>query len=301
MAQKLLKGAQTGLQYAKIGNPGDEHLAAFLDACKNNDIALAERLASRRDAGTLTFGLNEALKGNHLDLASRMLSKGATWDAFTIKYASASFEAVKLLVESGYDVNTGMPAGAVLLPLVLQRNDEACIRYLLAHGADPRLGPPLIARNPLINARPEPNSYWTLNMAAAFCSTETFALLLSHGADAKGAIALHYAASHGYALPDLSGVPGISRVPMLEYLVNDLGFDVNGMDDMIEITSGGRACDGTPLSYAVRGGCVEEAQWLLAHGADPDIKSNFGISARMHAQRLPRDHELVALLGGGGE
>src|SRR5689334_19200166 len=116
MAQKHLKGAQTGLQYAKIGNPGDGHLAAFLDACKNNDIALAERLAPRRDAGTLTFGLNEALKGNHLDPASRMLSKGATWDAFTIKYASASFEAVKLLVESGYDVNTGMPAGAVLLP-----------------------------------------------------------------------------------------------------------------------------------------------------------------------------------------
>jgi hypothetical protein len=37
----------------------------------------ALQLASNRDAGTLTYGLNRAVKGSHLDLAGNLLEVGA--------------------------------------------------------------------------------------------------------------------------------------------------------------------------------------------------------------------------------
>src|SRR5438876_824959 len=82
-----------------------------------------------------------------------------------------------------------------------------------------------------------------LNRAAAFCTPEIFALLLSYGANILNAIPLHYAAGisreypRGPSIPP-NIVPG-SRVPMLEYLVG-LGLDVNAMDDAIKIADDGR-------------------------------------------------------------
>jgi hypothetical protein len=82
---------------------------------------------------------------------------------------------------------------------------------------------------------------------------------------------------------------------MLEYLVG-LGIDVNGLDDRVRIAGYGCPYDGTPLAYAVKWVCVEEAKWLLEHGADADKKSVRGFSARDQAKMLPRDHELAVLL-----
>lgn len=116
MPQKLLKGAQHNLTYAQVQNRTDVFLAAFLHACESNDAASALQLAPDRDAGALTFGLNRAVKGSHLDLARQLLEVGAKWDAETVNLECRSLEAVKLLVESGFDVNTGLVRGGVLLP-----------------------------------------------------------------------------------------------------------------------------------------------------------------------------------------
>lgn len=105
-------------------------------------------------------------------------------------------------------------------------SDEACIRYLLEHGADPNLGPPY-------QIHPVPNWSSILNLAAAFCTPKIFALLLSHGADISIALPLHHAVSiTPRFLPE-------SRVPMLEYLLG-LGLDINDVDDAIEIADDGR-------------------------------------------------------------
>jgi hypothetical protein len=93
--------------------------------------------------------------------------------------------------------------------MVVDRNDEASIRYLLEQGADPRLGPPLVDQRPPRDIRPVTNSPWMLNSAAATCTPEIFALLLSHGADITNAIPLHCAAGYGpskYGLPTRSGI-----------------------------------------------------------------------------------------------
>ncbi|CAO2658406.1 Nn.00g061290.m01.CDS01 [Neocucurbitaria sp. VM-36] len=292
MPQKLLEGAQHNLTYAEVRNPTDASLAPFLHACESDDATSALQLAPDRDVGALTFGLNRAVERGHLDLARKLLEMGAKWDTRTIHLASGSLEAVKLLVESGFDVNTGLIRGGTLLPIVVGRNDEACIRYLLERGANPKLGPPMITQGPISQIRPISNSGWILNRAATSCTPETFALLLSYGADISNAIPLHYAAGHG---PLPHNLPSSSRIPMLEYLVG-LGLDVNSLDDAITIGVDGRGRIGTPLHYAVRWGRVEEAKWLLAKGADPDKMSSYGFSARDEAKRLLPQHELAVLL-----
>ncbi|KAF2735294.1 ankyrin, partial [Polyplosphaeria fusca] len=238
----------------------------FLNACESNDAALALQLAPDRDAGALTFGLNRALGGSHLDLARQLLGAGAKWDPETVHLASKSLDAVKLLVESGFDVNTVFyslaSAALIMVSIAVRHNDEPCIRYLLEHGANPNLGPPLLAQGPIFQIRPIPNSGSALNTAASFCTPEIFALLLSYGADISNAIPLHSAVGQ-----PLHVVPE-SRIPMLEYLLG-LGLDINAMDDAIKIADDGRGQHGTPLQYAVMWGRVEEAKWLLERGADP--------------------------------
>ncbi|KAH8726150.1 ankyrin repeat-containing domain protein [Phaeosphaeriaceae sp. PMI808] len=293
MPQKLLEAAQHQLSFAQIQDPTDPFLEEFLNACKSNDAAVAIQLAPDRDAGALTFGFNEAVGENHLSLARQLLQGGAKWDSHTVHFASKSLDAVKMLVESGFDVNTGLIRGGVLLCLVVAHNNEACIRFVLEHGAKPNLGPPRYTQGPIFKVRPIPNSPCALNFAAAYCTPETFALLLSYGANISKAIPLHYAAGHGPSLYDSTSSG--SRIPMLEYLVG-LGLDVNAMDDAIKIADDGRGQVGTPLQYAVLWGRMEEAKWLLDRGADPDKKTPYGISARDRVKKFAAEDKLAILL-----
>jgi hypothetical protein len=111
-----MKDAPPHLVYAQVQNGQDPHLTVFLNACENNNAAVAPQLAPDRDAGLLTFGLNRAVRGHHLTLADELLKAGAKWNSFIVTHASSSPEAVKWLVESGYDVNTSLVRGSVLLP-----------------------------------------------------------------------------------------------------------------------------------------------------------------------------------------
>ncbi|KAH7083461.1 ankyrin repeat-containing domain protein, partial [Paraphoma chrysanthemicola] len=263
-----------------------EILVPFLDACAANDRAAALQWAPIVQEDDLTWGLNLAVKNSSI----------SKFDALTVINASRSFECVKWLVEAGYDVNTSILEGVVLLGMVVARNDEASIRYLLDRGADARLGPPLqYPGGPPMSIRAEANSYQMLNAAAAHCTPDIFTLLLSHGADVRCCTALHCAAgSYRGAKPDR--VPSSSRILMLEYLLS-LGLDVNALDDDIVQTHMSYHW-GTPLHYAARRRNVEEARWLLDHGADPNKPTIFGITPRDMVNRLSPDHELVRLLSG---
>jgi hypothetical protein len=178
MPSIVLSNGPNYLTYATLQNPRDPFLAAYANACASDNIPYALSLASTLDPGAVTSGLNTAVQKGYLELARQLLTAGAKWDAFTIKYASSSFDAVKLLVECGYDVNTRLIGGGALLPyvpflhsfaysslsspekkiwenknscqcvsMVVGHNDEVCIRYLLALGANPSFGPSIMPQD----------------------------------------------------------------------------------------------------------------------------------------------------------
>ncbi|KAK6818950.1 hypothetical protein PG995_009154 [Apiospora arundinis] len=111
-----------------------------------------------------------------------------------------------------------------------------------------------------------------LNRAAAYGSVGTFKLLLELGASMlhPGVIALHTAAaSHE-----------VNRIPVMEYLVDELGVDIEGLDGTdSEPTSVSRhdIC-GTPLHYAMGNSQWITANWLVDHGANPAAKNQFGMT-----------------------
>ncbi|KAF1967209.1 ankyrin [Bimuria novae-zelandiae CBS 107.79] len=269
MTQIGLENGPNYLTYAVVQNQRDPALAVYANACASNNVPSALSLSTNLDTGTVTFGLNIAVQRGHLELARQLLNAGAEWDAFTIEYALAP--------------STHMVVG---------HNDEACIQYLLERGANPSFGPKRRAPGHITEHRAVMNSGSILTKAAMECSPEIFALLRSHGSDLShdGTIPLHCAAGHPLSRD------GTSRIPMLEYLVDELGIDVNAMDDAIKIYDQGQGQTGTPLYYAVKCGHFEEVKWLLDRGADPDLKTTWGgYSARDQAKILPPGHAIRVL------
>jgi hypothetical protein len=116
MTEIVLEHGPNYLTYTAPKNRKDPNLPVYLSACASNNVPSALSLASILDTGAVTFGLNIAVQQDHIELARKLLNAGAKWDAFTIEYAASSFDAVKLLVECGYDVNTGLIDGRALLP-----------------------------------------------------------------------------------------------------------------------------------------------------------------------------------------
>jgi ankyrin repeat protein len=116
MTETVPESDSSYLSYAVVHNRRDPTLSVYANACASNNVPLALSLLSTLETGAVTFGLNVAIPQGHIELARQLLNAGARWDAHTIRYASSSMKAVKLLVECGYDVNTGLVGGCALLP-----------------------------------------------------------------------------------------------------------------------------------------------------------------------------------------
>jgi hypothetical protein len=219
------------------------------------------------DDALLTFALNHAVTGSHLDVARHLLEQGAKWDCNTIERANIGV--IELLMEFGFDVNDSLVGGSVLLLQAVVKKDEEMITFLLSHGANPNLGPP---KNPqatrVIDITPVDNCGAVLNACAAYSTPDVFRQLLAHGATLSNAIPLHIAASSTQSPPE-------ARLRMMEFLVEEIGIDVNANDDVVSLGTlpdgTKHGCLGTPLMYARRWGRTEEADWLIAHGADPNV------------------------------
>ncbi|KAF2117971.1 ankyrin repeat-containing domain protein [Lophiotrema nucula] len=276
--------------YARPTNANDPSIPSYLAACKTNNVPLVTQLVrnfERRD-GSLTFGLNNAVTAGHHDVVRALLAMGVKWDAETVNKASASLHTLQLLVEFGFEVNDPLPEGCVLLRAVVAHNDEATIRWLLEQGADPNLGAPLNSQETIPwRIRPVQDSGAALNACARSSSPDIFQLLLSHGAKLENAVPLHMAAGVGPEVP-----PG-GRIPMMKYLVG-LGIDVNSMDDAMKQGEHGQGQWGTPLQYAIVWHRIEEAKWLLQHGADVDKLLPGGFTTRQYIQR--RQPEMGSLI-----
>lgn len=110
--------ASEELSFLKIVAIPDVHREAFknfISACQSNDTISALQLASDQEPAALTWGLIKVMEWSHLELARQLLLHGVKWDTETVRAASKSFGAIKLLFEFGFNVNTGLLGGSTLL------------------------------------------------------------------------------------------------------------------------------------------------------------------------------------------
>lgn len=245
-------------------------LHAFAEACSNGNMDTVAILATGDDHYPnsqyyLNHGLLASIISKQLPIARFLLSRGAN---ITPPIAIAAVKGdclpvFELLVEKGWNVNSPIMGGQTAISALVK--NPILLKYLLEHGADPNLGPPL---SPQPDSQPIPSSGSTLNCAASVATPDTFDLLLHHGARIENSQPLHMAAA--------SPEDDVGRFPMLEYLLRK-GCDVNAGDD--DDDARGFRAVGPPLLYAVRQGQVRRAKWLLGHGADARIEGSGGATA----------------------
>lgn len=149
---------------------------------------------------------------------------------------------------------------------VVSKNNPDLLKWYLSLGADPNLG---IPRNCIKEKRfvdspdlPSPDSSVALECASRDCDTGIIDILLEHGAKLENSLVFHYALMRKSEPSDLE-----ARTPMMEYLLN-LGADINKFGWIGSLPYGG-----TALHLAAFFGRVEDARWLLEHGADPTVRA----------------------------
>ncbi|PSS20716.1 hypothetical protein M430DRAFT_34902 [Amorphotheca resinae ATCC 22711] len=243
--------------------------AIIADGCGTEDIAEVSRaLLAASSSGLqkyqqlLYLSLTRAVYRGQADVVRYLIEqKGAPLDSlFPLKVASSpSIELFQVLVDNGWDINrSGAGRGKRLLQLVC--HDESLVRWCLDHGAsvdglhvDPYISPPL------------------LETVASNGTVPIFTLLHSRGAQ-LGPRTLHCAVASASS-SSLECLP--TRMAMVEYLVDNLGLDVNALDTDGQLPNHW----GTPLCYAAKyqRGSKEVVRFLLSRGADPSIKDCWGI------------------------
>lgn len=88
-----------------------------------------------------------AAKDGYVHIAQELLKRGIQVDNATKKGNTAlhiaslagQLDIIKLLIEYKADVNVQSSSGFTPLYMAAQENHEACVRYLLAHGANQNL------------------------------------------------------------------------------------------------------------------------------------------------------------------
>jgi hypothetical protein len=117
-------------------------------------------------------------------------------------------------------------------------------------------------------------------------------MLLDGGAEIKNGTPLHYAAGACPAGSSTREVGSrefdVGRIPIMVLLVQH-GADVNQRGDSVLVKH-------HPIMYAVMAKAVERARWLLAHGADPEARGDWGCAAEYAAMG---SEEMRSCWGGG--
>ncbi|KAF5664465.1 hypothetical protein FHETE_7056 [Fusarium heterosporum] len=274
--------------------------ASFISACQEGDLSKVESaIASQpRTPAYLYQGLIKALENGKVDVVRYLLDSEAPICRNTPTYILEAPEqeqipCFELLTEHGWNVNTPGFYGTVLLPRVIQTNNNTLIDWFLAQGADPNLGSQHDNRDRL--GKPDEDSCQALELAAKRGSAELVRKLLSAGAKIENGAPLYHAAGACPvgANPHAGLVaPGEefdrARIPVMEVLVEH-GAGVNDKFNSRYVTPK------YPIVNAVMAGAVERVKWLLSQGADPDLKGRWG-SARDYAKKVASD-EMKHVLG----
>ncbi|KAL1983719.1 hypothetical protein VTN96DRAFT_9975 [Rasamsonia emersonii] len=203
-----------------------------------------------------SHGLMAAAEADHVETMRCLLEHGAVIDEPTV-FRTRSPAAFQVLMDYGFGVNDPLSWGLVPLISVVTKDDESLLQWFLSQGADPNLAGP----DP-----PVPNSGGALEAAAQCASTAIVDMLLAQGAKLENSLVLHRALMRSSS----------DRIAMMDHLVRR-GADVNKYGYHPLLHHGG-----TPHMAAILGE-IEEAQWLLDHGADPAIADEMGIDPAVMA------------------
>jgi ankyrin repeat protein len=280
--------------------PVSPEYASFLSACRDGDISTAESIVSSqsRTPAFLHHALAAALSNGRVNIARYLLESGAPIARKTPEFALTApvdkqVALFEILTEHGWTVNTPGFYGAVLLPRLIQTNNEILIDWFLAHGADPNLGSQHNNWERL--GGPDKHSCQALELAASQGSAHMVQKLLNAGAKITNGAPLYHAAgaspppgANPHAGPImLSKEFDSSRIPAMVLLVEN-GAGVNDKFESRHMTPQ------YPIVNAVMAGAVERLKWLLSQGADPDLKGQYG-SARDYAKVMSSDEMKQAL------
>lgn len=224
--------------------------------------------------------LLDALRSGDLSTAQHLLTTGApilrhTPTGILSAPPAQQIPLFELLAQHGWTPNTPGFYGEVLLPRVV--TNLPLLQWFLEHGADPNLGTQPDRRDRMGVSVTDSGA--ALTKAAYAGDLEAVRLLLDAGARAQNGTPLHAAA--GACPPGtLAGATlneGVmsskefdeSRIPVMALLVEHSA-DVNAAEDKRLVLAQ------YPIVLAAMAGAVERVKWLLARGADPKLKGNFG-------------------------
>ena len=201
-------------------------------------------------------------------------------------------ETVKTLLASGAEIDETDYLTGTALHIAVGQGHDGIVKVLIDHGAD-------------LDAKSELNGARALHMAADFDERAIIGLLLDHGADIEARdgelrTPLHRAAEaglngvvellldHGAEIDDREGNFGATplqqaadngHLETVELLL-DRGADINAIDNR---GFSALSCASQPQSFGNVGG-GKLIEYLVAHGADLDVKNAHGQTPLEYAE-----------------
>ncbi|RAK80777.1 ankyrin [Aspergillus fijiensis CBS 313.89] len=263
----------------------------FDHLCRKGPLsALQEALSTEPlSPAFLHRALTHALQAGNLQTAEYLLTSGApilerTPVSILEGPEDQRLRLFDLLNRRGWHPHTHRPVDRIILSRVV--NDAPVLEWFLAHGFNPNDVGPITGAQGLT----------PLELAANYGNPKSVRLLLDAGANIEEGAPLHCAAGrcpagwnpHVYPNQKIQNEDSDrAQIPIMELLV-ERGAKVNAAEETQHMTHR------YALVYAVVAGARYRVRWLLAKGADPDLRGPFG-SARENAQRTGRQ-DLIELM-----
>lgn len=235
--------------------------------------------AQAAELDLLQPALSIALRQGNIEAADLLLTSGCEcgWTATEAATAGLHIPSFEVLLKHGWDVNYSLDhRGDALICAVGVRGSpsaHALARWLLEHGADPNA-----------NLRSSPLAGTALETAcAAGAPAEIVRLLVRRGADVKGGVATLAAAWEG-------------NVEALGVLLDEGGADIDGIPEGVDEDLPGEEYWGTMLHAAAAKGKVESVRFLLARGAERNMRNGAGRTPKETAEHFGHSDCAMALV-----
>lgn len=282
---------ETPLHWVASGGIGAKGEEAMLNMAET---LIAHRADVNKLSRTYGTSLNKAAYYNKIHMARLLIAHGADVEGKGASPLSSAgvngdyVEMAQLLVDSGAGVNTRAANGSY--PLHAAAFHDKVTRFLLSRGANP-------------NALTEKGFTALYSAAGSDYGAASTEALLSHGADpnakvTNGRTALHQAASQGTTKVieillahkvDINAGDNAGYTPLygaIQYAPNNVRRGVvellvkNGANVNVKNDRDGE----TPLHKAISKGDIDVVKLLLAHGADVNAVSKYGVTSQYFAR-----------------
>ena len=266
-----------------VEDAAKRNVKSFLDACHRGDLEVFQQavqivgldqdgnrvLDVPQLSKAIQRGCDTAVIHKHADILNELFQhRGAKVTEYMFLCARGKLHVptFEVLLRHGMDPN--MTFGASETALLLSIHDEPLVRLLLSYGASAAIAPPYGSQYDMQTPWPKR----PLDLAAR-SSIEVFDLLLAHGAKIDENLPLHGAV---WGDTDDTG----ERIPMMQHIL-DLRVDINQLDEARSMRA-----RGTALHYAVILKRSKTVEFLLQHGADARVESEWCLHTKHKSTAL---------------